>query len=128
MINKVLLIDDDHSTNVYHEIIIEEAGLSMDVEVCTTVDDAISSIKSSTKSPDLIILDINMPFKSGWDFLKEYGKINAIKRARHLIVLSTTKIPEDIVAMNDHYLIDDFYTKPLTVEIIRNIGKEIGHK
>ena len=121
MIDKILLVDDDYSTNLYHEIILQESGIVQQLEIATTADEAYSSLDESSSPPDIVFLDINMPVKSGWDFLEDYSQLEPKKKAKNLIVLSTTKIPEEVVAAQNHKLIDRFYTKPLTIDMVKEL-------
>ena len=120
-INRILLIDDDYSTNLYHEIILSESGIVKHLDIVTNATDALSHLSSVETGPDIIFLDINMPIKSGWDFLKDYSELPLSQRSSKLVVLSTTKIPEEVIAAQEHHLIDAFFTKPLTIDIVRKV-------
>lgn len=120
-IDRILLIDDDYSTNLYNEIILSESGIVKELEFETNATDALMHLNSGVRGPDIIFLDINMPIKSGWDFLEDYSELPLSKRSTKLVVLSTTKIPEEVIAANEHHLIDHFVTKPLTIDVVRDV-------
>ena len=119
MINKILLVDDDMSTNYYHRIILEESGLVKEIIDCLTADDAIANLRSSAVPPDIIFLDINMPMKNGWDFLEEYRELPARLKAKQIIILSTTRIPADLERAKSSPLVSRFYLKPLSIEKLK---------
>ncbi len=125
MINKVLLVDDDMPTNFYHKLILKESKLVKEIVDCISVDEAITELKSGITPPDVILLDINMPLKTGWDFLKEYEELATELRARQVIILSTTKIPSDLERANNNPLVSGFLLKPLTNEMIEEIVKNL---
>jgi CheY-like chemotaxis protein len=55
----------------------------------------IATIKDPRKLPQLILLDLNMPRKSGFEALKELKEIEALRRIP-VIVFSTSKASKDI--------------------------------
>ena len=55
----------------------------------------IATIKDTRKLPQLILLDLNMPRKSGFEALKELKEIEALRRIP-VIVFSTSKASKDI--------------------------------
>ena len=44
----------------------------MDVTVCTTAEEALEKLSSAV--PDLVLLDLNLPGMSGFEFLKKFRK------------------------------------------------------
>ncbi len=80
---------------------------------------------ASSPHPGLVLLDLNMPLKNGFEALQE---IRADVRLRRLpvIVLTTSQAEEDIVRSYD-LGINSFISKPVTfealVEIMRTLGK-----
>lgn len=125
MINKVLLVDDDMPTNFYHKLILKESNLVKEIIDCISVDEAIAELRSGKAPPDIILLDINMPLKTGWDFLQEYEELGTELRAKKVIILSTTRIPSDLERANDNPLVSDFLLKPLTKEMIEQIESDL---
>jgi CheY-like chemotaxis protein len=69
--------------------------------------------------PELIFLDINMPEKSGWDFLYEFEKdVLPHIQAPKIAILSSTVNPEDTEKAGYNPHITGFINKPLTAESI----------
>jgi CheY-like chemotaxis protein len=65
----ILVTDDDGEMLDLVAIALEEHGYR--VETATNGREALDRV--SQKMPDLILLDMKMPFMSGWEFAKEYG-------------------------------------------------------
>lgn len=126
MIEKILLVDDDTATNFYHRIILDESGLVKEIVDCLGVDEAMAILRSGEAPPDIIFLDINMPMKTGWDFLEEYKELDASMRAKQVIILSTTRIPSDLERAENNEWVSKFFLKPLTIENVKRLIEEEG--
>ena len=125
-INCILLIDDDKSTNFLHKIIIEETGVSEKVEAVQTGQEALDYLERKKEGvyprPDLIFLDINMPGMNGWEFLKEYEKLDDNLKGEIMIMMLTTSInPDDEEKAKKTKFINGFLNKPLTTEALEKI-------
>jgi CheY-like chemotaxis protein len=114
----VLLVDDDMIANHLHEQLIRKHNIASKVFIKTNGKEAYDFIKdhyhSGKSLPSLIILDIEMPVRNGFEFLRELlnSDLLAVKNIP-LAVLSNSSHPEDMEKIrglgNFVYL-----TKPLT--------------
>lgn len=81
--------------------------------------------ENSEVMPGLILLDLNMPRKSGLEALKE---IKADEKLRRLpvVILTTSKAEEDIIRSYD-LGVNSFIVKPVTfdalVELVKDLDK-----
>ncbi|WP_339903700.1 response regulator [uncultured Cyclobacterium sp.] len=128
-INCILLIDDDKATNFLHKEIIRETGLVNKVVDMESGHEALEYLEKMEDGkypqPDIIFLDINMPAMSGWEFLEEYDKLDEEKKAKIVVVMLTTSInPDDKETATSKELINGFFNKPLTFEIIERVIDE----
>ncbi|MGA1847578.1 response regulator, partial [Deferribacter abyssi] len=70
MSKKILIIDDDPSIRSFYKEFLREEGFEV-----SEAGNAITGLKLYKElKPDIILLDINMPDKSGLDILKEIKK------------------------------------------------------
>lgn len=125
----ILLIDDDKATNFLHREIIMESGLVEKVVEIQSGYEALEYLEKMENGqypqPDIIFLDINMPAMSGWEFLEEYDKLDEGKKAKIVVVMLTTSInPDDKDMAKSKGLVNGFYNKPLTFEMIEKIINE----
>lgn len=111
---KILLVEDNYKD----QILISEAIDSSDEDVVVTSindgDEAINFLKMSSnkyhdsKRPDIILLDMNLPKKSGKDILK-FVKQNENLRDIQVIMLTNSVDPEDM--MKSYKLFSSSYIK-----------------
>lgn len=78
-------------------------------------EDALKALKDDTR-PNLIILDLNLPGMSGFDFLSEIGKIYQ-KEIPSVMILSARDTDEDIIK-GLGYGADEFVTKPFSPGVL----------
>jgi CheY-like chemotaxis protein len=121
----ILLVDDSEIDNYVNRTFLKLKGVTENITSVTTVDGALSFLRKhqgDDNFPDLILLDINMPVKSGFDFLVEYEKLptDAISNCE-VSVLSSSDKEEDVLAMLSHPLVNHYFVKPLSVDMIDKI-------
>ncbi|HEY3386988.1 MAG TPA: response regulator [Saprospiraceae bacterium] len=114
---EILVIDDESQIRKLLEIILESNDYKS--RMASTGKEGI--IMAANHPPDLIILDLGLPDKSGHDVLKElrtwYQKA--------IIILSVQQHEEDIVAALDHGA-TDYLTKPFrTGELLARIRSSL---
>ena len=68
-LHRILVIDDERDAVDLLGLILTNEGYSVDKSY--TVNEAIQILESSTKLPDLILLDVRMPGKNGIEFCKD---------------------------------------------------------
>lgn len=82
--------------------------------------------KNEQVLPEIIFLDLNMPEKSGWEFLEEFDQeILPHIKAPQIAILSSTVNPKDSEKASYNPYITTFINKPLTTESLANFKAEI---
>ena len=72
--------------------------------------------------PDIIFLDINMPFMDGWQFLEEYTKIKPTLSKQIVIYVVSSSISEyDIERARNNSNVSDYFVKPITVDTYKTL-------
>lgn len=76
---KICVIDDDKIYQFTTKKIISNAGIKEEVLMFSDAENALDffhkEIQNKDQLPDIIFLDINMPFMDGWQFLDAFGEI-----------------------------------------------------
>jgi CheY-like chemotaxis protein len=127
-IKNVMLIDDNPNDNFFHQRVLSKFDKSIHVQVNEDAVSALEQLKEPSDAgtkPDIIFLDINMPIMNGWEFLEEYKKLVPEKQIDLIIIMLTTSDnPADIVKVKEYNFVSDFRTKPLTMEMIKEIEEQ----
>jgi CheY-like chemotaxis protein len=133
---KVLLVDDDPTTNFLNRLVLEELRVAEQVVEKDNGLTALEYVKSNCINdnasragcPDLILLDINMPVMSGPEFLAELSKIEqADKIVTKVVVLSSSSLLKDQNLIGNFQVVD-FIQKPLTEEKVDFIVRKAASK
>ena len=124
-----MLVDDNPNDNFFHEREIKKSNLSNVVITKNTGLKALEYLKEKKVNkdlqPDVIFLDLNMPDMNGWDFLKEYGRLDQELQDRAIIILLTTSQNADDEAKAKTWsFVSDYITKPLTRELVKEISEK----
>ncbi|MBE9200967.1 MULTISPECIES: response regulator [unclassified Nodularia (in: cyanobacteria)] len=129
----ILMADDDEDDRILVREALLESQLPIDLHIVSNGEELLNYLynrglytdKSQAPRPGLILLDLNMPLKSGLEVLEDI-KTDAILRSIPVIVLSTSNDKEDIYHTYNLGA-SSFITKPVTfaalVEMIKSIGK-----
>jgi len=119
---RVLLVDDNESDNVFHEIMLRKAGFDGEIIAFETGVDALAFLRSdSLELPTFIFLDINMPMMNGFEVAQEAEPLIAGKPTIILVMLTSSGSSLDRERAAAIPVIHGFLTKPLTVEEARRL-------
>lgn len=121
----IMLVDDNHDDNFFHEREIKKLNLASIVITKNTGWDALEYLQSKNAkdtTPDLIFLDINMPGMNGWEFLQKYNRLGKELQSKVIIIMLTTSDnPDDESRAKTWSFVSDFITKPLTKHKMEDI-------
>jgi DNA-binding NarL/FixJ family response regulator len=120
----IWLIDDDEIQNFINEKVIQRVIPSAVIAKYLSAQSAIDDLRTDKIKPSIILLDINMPIMSGWDFMKLLEKDKLYTHNDKNIsvyILSSSKDPSDIEKMGDYPTLKGFFHKPLNLGYLQNL-------
>jgi CheY-like chemotaxis protein len=121
----IMLIDDSHIDNYINKKIIRDHQITDNILILTTAFEALKYFKANQEEeniPSLILLDINLPALSGYDFLKKFGELAPFVRNKSkIVVVTSSDKEEDMHQMKNHPLVKDYFVKPLDNEALNTI-------
>ncbi len=126
---KVLIIDDDEVVVFIQKKLMANNEITDCPLVFKSASYALDFIDSEEDSKEfLILLDINMPGMSGWDFLDELN--TKPNKDRYHVIMVTSSVEQRDKEKASHYcMVREFLEKPVTNESCRKIKDipEISH-
>ncbi len=127
-LNKILLVDDDSTSNFLTQMILEDLQVTDTIIVKKNGQEALDylneeCLQNNEICPELIFLDINMPIMDGFELLDEMQrlkKLNINGSDTTVVLLTTSNNPKDIEKAKT-YNITYYIEKPLTEDSIRQL-------
>jgi CheY-like chemotaxis protein len=126
-INRILLIDDDLTSNFLSQTVIEGMGFAEEVVIAEDGQEALLYVqknclaKEAGNCASLILLDLNMPNMDGIEFLEMLDQMGSLLRLRSKIVaLTTSTHPKDMDKLKQ-LGVNELLNKPLTEDKLNSI-------
>lgn len=123
MTKQILIIDDDPINNLILRKELEKKGHSIELVIFEDALKAMRFIEDANQLPSLILLDINMPEMSGWEFLKQ---LEANKMDITVFMITSSVVKRDQEKATNFSLIKDYLIKPLSAQDFDKIVKTVS--
>ena len=127
----ILMADDDPDDRLLVKEAFRESRMINNLETVEDGEELMDLLNRRGKfadtpiSPSLILLDLNMPRKSGLEALREIKSDENLRRLP-VVILTTSKAEEDIIRSYD-LGVNSFIVKPVTfdslVELVKDLDK-----
>jgi len=117
-----ILIDDSFSSNLYHKVMMEDAG----IDIQNSVKEFISSTEAKDyfqnlfdkshfeKFPNYILLDINIPMLNGWEIVTYLESLDLRENEPKVYMVSNSRNPLDLEKAKAHNIVEDILEKHVT--------------
>lgn len=122
----IWIVDDDEDDQLFIRTAFMNSRPSVTVLTLGDGDELLPRLSQCAVLPRLILLDINMPRKNGFETLKELRSVPNFADLP-VVMLTTSSDEEDrqrsLAAGANHFL-----TKPLTQEQLRQLAQELSRQ
>ncbi len=116
---RCLVIDDDIQSNLIVKLSIKKYLDLSDILILTTPSEGLEWIRltyspASTECNTLLLLDINMPGMSGWEFFDKFEKFDINIQKQFAIFMFSSSVDErDLAIAKSHKNVKGYLIKPL---------------
>ncbi|MTH16496.1 response regulator [Flavobacterium sp. LC2016-01] len=114
-----LLIEDNLIDQLVIRQLLKKVLFIEEIHIANNGEEALLWLDNNREinKPLIILLDIQMPFMNGFDFLKEYDKLESkIKNDTQIYVLSSTLDPDEIDEITKNKYVSKMLSKPFPIE------------
>jgi len=118
----ILQIDDDYDDCDFFLEALEEVSSAAYTAIHNPIQ-ALEKLMSKEVQPDLIFLDINMPFMNGMEVLAEIKNKEMLKHIP--VIIFSTSIPLEIKIIMQNLGAMDYYIKPNDFSTLKNLLKNL---
>ena len=118
------IIDDEAISLFLTEQVLRQEGVTSLIRPFAAAEEALRFLLShlTTEVPDVILLDLNMPVMSGWEFLEALRPHAAALAGRcHIYILTSSLALADTARAKDFALVRGIIHKPLHEDEIQRI-------
>ena len=124
---RILLVEDNPADVRLTREMLRESKVRNDLLVAHTAEEAEDILGLTNGAhgprPDLMLLDLNLPVKSGHDLLEEVKDHPDLRRIP-VVILSSSEAEEDVVKSYDRHA-NAYVTKPVDLDEISTIVQSI---
>ena len=130
VVNKVMLVDDNEVDTFVNVKVLQFNDFCKETVDFTSVEEALEYIKVCELDmdllPEVILLDLNIPIKSGYLFLEEFQKLDPKVHERcKVVILTSSENFKDRYLTENHPMVYEFFNKPLLDENLESLGKKL---
>jgi CheY-like chemotaxis protein len=117
----IALVDDDSIFQLIATRTIKSASITDRILQFNNGAEALKylemNFEEADRLPDILLLDINMPYVDGWMFLEDFEKLQPkLSKNVAIYMVSSSIDPEDINRARQNKLITDYLVKPVSKE------------
>ena len=126
----ILLVEDNPAEVRLTQEVLREARVPNKLMVARDGEEALEYLRrpqftADAPRPDIILLDLNLPRRNGWDLLHEIKGDPNLRRIP-VVVLTTSSDQEDVKRTYDLHA-NCFITKPVDLEQFLEVIRSIEH-
>jgi len=128
-LSNLTIVDDDPMSSFYIKRLAELGEVANIITIYNNAQGALDYLvnykKSDQNLPDIILLDIYMPGIDGWGFLQEFKKFkDSLEKKIEIYIISSSTHPQDISKAKAIPEVKDYFQKPVTMELLKEITEK----
>lgn len=117
----IALVDDDSIFQLTASRMLKATHQNANILQFGNGDEALRFLQANSESsenlPDIILLDVNMPYVDGWMFLDDYADLKKRLNKNILVYMVSSSIdPSDINRAKANQSVTDYLIKPISRE------------
>ena len=120
---RILVVDDSAEDVLLLEEAMQEFGLDAELESACDGEQALLRLRDGRPLPDIVLLDLNMPRRSGREVLEEV-KQDAALRSLPVIIFSTSSSPLDVEHCYDRHA-NSYLVKPIDFDGLGDVVRAL---
>jgi CheY-like chemotaxis protein len=125
---EILLVEDNKGDIFLTKKAFEKAKILNNIHVAMDGEQALTMLKKEGEyedlpTPDIVLLDINLPKKSGVEVLEDMKKQERLKRIP-VVILTSSQAERDIVKTYDLHA-NSYIVKPISLENFKDVVSAI---
>lgn len=125
-LSSILVVEDSEPDQFLFKCVIENHD--PDIEILQAYDgqQALDILNKNGKSPDVILLDVNMPRMDGFEFLEKYEQTFDENKAGIVVLLTSSNQTKDKEKAVTFKSVKKYIEKPLNDEHLMHILEIVG--
>jgi CheY-like chemotaxis protein len=127
-----IVIDDSELDCFVTQKFLELSNKNLAIKTFQNAKHALEMIRENPNKdnfPTIILLDLQMPFMNGFDFVEEFEKFPAVVKKNYriaiLTILSPTNNPTDVYKILTYKTVNSIIEKPLTKEKLLSLLSQV---
>lgn len=122
----VALVDDDRVYQFTTERMLKRLDEHVHFQWFKDGEEAIVFINEHATDPnvlpDVLILDINMPYMDGWQFLDVFeNALPVLSKHIDIFMISSSADERDKIRARQYTCVTDYFEKPITTDLLREL-------
>jgi chemotaxis family two-component system response regulator Rcp1 len=126
-VRRILIIEDNRGDVLLVEVALRESGLQFELIHLSDGEMAVDYLlklgNGRGSSLDLVLLDLNLPKRDGWEVLETLRSVT-LKHPVPVMILSSSSAPHDIVRA-ERLGVSKYIRKPSTLDEFLAIGQTV---